>query len=127
MVFMRHGLNAAFFMAFTILAAAALARGKGRVFGISARVIAIYLMFVLVFCHSLGALLYAAFGLPLLWLTKPRTQVRVAAVLALLAFSYPISRAAGLIPVDTINAFVLEKFGQDRAGSLGLRLARRAG
>jgi hypothetical protein len=64
--------------------------------------------------------------MPLLWLTKPRTVTRVAAVLALLAFSYPVARAMNLVPVDKINAFTLEKFGADRAGSLGLRLSEEA-
>jgi hypothetical protein len=123
MVFMRHGLNVAFFMAITVLAATALGRIRDKVFGIRARLLAVYLLTVLALCHSLGALLYASVGVPLLWFTKPKAQARVAAVLALLAFSYPIARAAGVIPVDDINNLVLEKFGEDRAGSLALRLS----
>jgi len=123
MVFMRHGINVAFFTAYTILAATALGAVKGRVFGVKARTLAIYLFIVLILCHSLGALIYAAIGMPLLWFTKPRTTARVAAVLALLTICYPIARATGLVPVDKINAFTLEKFGADRAGSLGLRLS----
>ncbi|HVU52787.1 MAG TPA: hypothetical protein VHL80_19030 [Polyangia bacterium] len=122
MAFMRHGLNLAFFLSVCVCAATALGRVKGRVFGIKARYIALYLMVVLIFDHSLGALLYAALGMPLIWVASARTQTRVAAVLALLAFCYPLARATGLVPVKEINAFVLEKFGQDRAGSLGLRL-----
>src|SRR5262249_23304222 len=121
MVFMRHGLNVAFFMAMAILAATAL--GKSRVFRVRGRYVALYLFGVLVLCHSLGALIYSAVAAPLVMFTKPRTQVRVAAVLALLTIAYPVSRAMGLIPVERINEFVLEKFGADRAGSLGLRLS----
>ena len=123
MVFMRHGLTLAFFMAVSIIAAACLGRIRARVFRVSARVIAAYLFVVLLLCHSLGALLYAALALPLVWFTSPRLQTRVAAVVALLAFSYPLARAVGLVPVDEINAFVLAKFGPDRAGSLSLRLS----
>jgi hypothetical protein len=122
MVFMRHGLNVAFFLSVTIIATTALARTKARVLGMKAGVVAIYLFVVLVFCHSLGALIYAALAAPLVWFASARTQTRVAAVFALLAFSYPLARAMGLVPVADINAFVLRNFGEDRAGSLGLRL-----
>jgi hypothetical protein len=123
MVFMRHGINVAFFISITVLAATALGAAKARVFGVKARVLAIYLLIVLVLAHSLGALIYGVLGLSVLWLTKTRTQTRVAAVIAVLAFSYPVARATGLVPVDDINAFNKAKFGAERADSLGLRLS----
>lgn len=123
MVFMRHGINVAFFTAVMILAATTLGRIKGRVFGIKGWVIALYMSFVLVLCHSLGALIYAAACAPLLWFGRPRTQAKVAAVIALLAFSYPVARATGLVPVEQINLFTAQKFGEDRSASLALRLS----
>jgi hypothetical protein len=126
MVFMRHGLNLAAFSSFTVMAAAALGAAKGRLWGMRGNVIATYLFIVLALSHSLGALLYAALAIPLIWFTKPRTQARVAAVLGLLAFSYPVARAVDLLPVEKINAFTLDKFGEDRAGSLAYRLREEA-
>ncbi|MDB4981605.1 MAG: Arginine/ornithine antiporter ArcD [Myxococcales bacterium] len=122
MVFMRHGLNLAFFLFIAIVAAFSVAKVKARVLRFKARPVGVYLSVLLVLSHSLGALLYAALAVPLGWFAKTRTQVKIATVLALLAFSYPLARALGLVPVADINAFVLEKFGEDRAGSLGLRL-----
>jgi hypothetical protein len=93
-VFMRHGLNVALFLALTVCAAAALGRVKGRVFGFKARIVAIYLMVVLVFDHSLGGLIFASLGMPLILFSSPRSQARVAAVIGLLAFCYPRARIA---------------------------------
>jgi hypothetical protein len=126
MVFMGHGLAVAFFLSLSIIATAALAKINAKVFGFRARLVTIYLIVILILCHSLGALIYAVLTVPLIAFTSVRTQTRIATVVALLAFSYPISRAANLVPVDDINAFVLERFGQDRAGSLGLRLQEEA-
>ena len=122
MVFMRHGLNVAFFLAETIMASAILGRVGGRIFGVRARSVTIFLFVVLFLCHSLGALIYVIFAIPLIWFTMPRFQTRLATIIALLAFSYPLTRATGLVPVDDINSFVLEKFGADRWSSLSLRL-----
>ncbi len=123
LVFMRHGINLTFFLFITILAASALAKTKVRVLRLKARPVSVYLSVLLVLCHSLGTLLYGAVAVPLVWFTKARTQVKIATVLAVITCSYPIARAFGLVPVDDINAFVLEKFGEDRAGSLGVRLS----
>jgi hypothetical protein len=123
MVFMRHGLVLAFFLAISVVAASSVAKIKARVLTLKARTVAVYLMVILVLCRSFGATMYAVIAMPLVWFTKPRTQVRVAIVMALLAFSYPVARAFGLLPVDDINDFVLEKFGDERAGSLSIRLS----
>jgi hypothetical protein len=126
MVFMNHGLGVAFMFSLSIMGAAALAKIKARVFGFKARAVTIYLVVILVLCHSLGALIYVVLTLPLIFFASVRTQIRVATVVAVLAFSYPVARAVNLVPVDDINAFVLNKFGEDRAGSLGLRLLEEA-
>jgi hypothetical protein len=122
MVFMRHGLNVSFFLAVTIIAAIALARVRGRVFGVKAGIIAGYLFVILLLSRSLGAIIYVVLAGPLMWFGRARTQTRVAALLGLLAFSYPLARATGLVPVADITAFVTRNFGEDKAGSLGLRL-----
>jgi hypothetical protein len=120
--FMRHGLNVALFMLIMVMATITLSKIKQRIGGMPAAAAAIYLLVTLVLCKSLGALVYAALFLPLLTFVKPRNQARWAAALALVLFSYPISRAVGWIPIDDINAFTTAHFGAERAGSLALRL-----
>jgi hypothetical protein len=120
--FMRHGLTVSLFVLFTVLAAAALSRIKQRVLGFGATTVAVYLLVVLIFCKSLGAMLYAAITLPFMWWTSVRRQTQYAAILAVVLFSYPVCRAAGLVPIEEINSFTLVHFGEDRAGSLGMRL-----
>lgn len=120
--FMRHGLNVALFMLVTTFATITLAKAKQRVGGMPAAAVAIYLVIVLLLCRSLGVMVYAAVFLPLLCLASPRTQTKWMAVLAVVIFSYPLSRAVGWIPIDDINAFTTKHFGAERAGSLALRL-----
>jgi hypothetical protein len=122
MVFMVHGLHLAFFFAISACAATALGRIKERVRKFRAKRVALYLLGVLCILKSLGSLLYGLLATPLIRFASPRTQTRVATVLALLVYCYPFSRAVGLVPVEGINDFVLRHFGEDRAGSLGLRL-----
>ncbi len=126
MVFMNHGLILAFFLSLSSMAAAALGQTGARVLGFKGRAVAIYLVVILILCHSLGALMYAVLVVPLIWFASVKAQTKIATIVAFLAFSYPVARAFDLVPVDDINAFVVDKFGQDRAGSLGLRLQEEA-
>ena len=120
--FMRHGLNVVLFMLITVFAAITLAKTKQRVAGLPPTAVAIYLTVVLLLCRSAGILVYSIIFLPLVTLVSPRKQVKWAAVFALVIFSYPLSRAVGWIPIDDINAFTLSHFGEERGGSLALRL-----
>jgi hypothetical protein len=120
--FMRHGLNVALFMLVTVLASAGLMRSKERIAGLPATGVVVYLLVVLVLCKSLGALIYGGLLLPLAAFASPRRQVKVAALLAVIVFSYPLIRATGLIPIDEINKFTQSEFGDERGGSLAMRL-----
>jgi hypothetical protein len=122
MAFMRHGLNVALFILTTVLAATCLVRNKERPAGIPAPAVLLYLLSVLVLCRSLGALIYAGLLLPLAGFASPRRQAKCAALLAVVVFSYPLCRATGLIPVDEINKFTQSEFGEERGGSLAMRL-----
>ena len=53
---------------------------------------------------------------------KPKLQARVAAVLAVGLFSYPLLRALNLIPVEDALYFFADVFGDERAWSLESRL-----
>ncbi|HXJ23280.1 MAG TPA: hypothetical protein VMT03_23900 [Polyangia bacterium] len=123
MVFMGHGLSVAFFTSFAILGAVGLARIRAQVFGIGARKVALFLVVILVACHSLGALLYVVCFAPLIVLANTRIQTQIARWTSMFVLTYPLLRAVGLIPVPAINAFVQDNFGAERAGSLGLRLS----
>lgn len=127
MVFMGHGLAVAMFTSLATVAAAALYKTKVKVLGFSASWATGYLWAVLVASKSLAALLYSLASLPLVLFLSPKRQVWVAAILASILFVYPAARAVGLIPVDEINALVIEQFGVERAGSLTMRFENEAG
>jgi hypothetical protein len=92
------------------------------VLGINAWVVMLLLLGFVILCRSAGAITYTIVFLPLVLYASARAQTRVAAVLAMLMFAYPVCRSAGLVPIDAINNFVLSVFGGDRAQSLAYRL-----
>lgn len=120
-VFMRHGLNVALFVLITVMAAVTLARVKRKVAWFNATAVAIYLGLVLIFCKSVGALVYLALALPMLLVLSPKNQVRLATILAVIIFAYPIVRTSGLVPVEDIRRVTTEQFGGERSGSLMMR------
>lgn len=125
-VFMYHGLWVAFFAMQVFVAALILARSEAEprrklMFAAAA----VYLLAVLVLCKSLGALLFAAMLAPLVLFTGRRVQLSVAAVLAVLAISYPLSRGAGLVPIDTI-VDLAARVSPDRAHSIQFRFDNEA-
>ncbi len=109
-VFLRHGLWVAFFAMTVTVAAAALrqhvkATGQkvASLWSADAYLTAmLYFGVVLVLCKSLGSLLYGLFAVPLVLVTEPRTQIRIAALMAAVAIAYPLLRGAELVPVDRI-------------------------
>ena len=119
-VFLYHGLWAALLIVMALTCALALAREddqRKRVLWLAG---ALYLGVVLVLCKSLGSLLYGLFLAPAALLLPTRLQVRIAAVLVLLAIAYPVLKGAGLIPVD----WMLEQaagINPERAASLQFR------
>ncbi len=119
-VFMENGLVAAFFAATATIAAAAFWRTKTRVFGFRPAGITVYLSALLVLCKSLGALIYGALLAPLVRLTGPKLQLRVAMVLVSIAVAYPLLRAEDLVPTKYIlDAATM--ISAERAESLKVR------
>jgi len=102
MVFMGHGLLAAFFIMSAAVAATALWRTHSSVQRLPAGGVTAYLSLVLLLCKSLGALIYGALLVPLVRLAMPRTQFRVALVLVTMALLYPMLRIADLVPTASI-------------------------
>ena len=79
-----------------------------------------YLSVVLILCKSLGTLIYGAVLVPLVRLTRPRLQLRVAMILAILAVAYPLLRAADLVPTNYMVE-AARSISDDRADSLQFR------
>lgn len=120
MVFMHHGLALALFMATCGVLAFGLAKAKEKVLKMSALPIAIFLTVLVALSHSLGALVFVATLGPLVWLTSPRLQLRVATLLAGLVMFYPMLRAYDWFPTDTLLEMA-RSISEDRAGSLAFR------
>ncbi|WP_111733162.1 hypothetical protein [Roseovarius amoyensis] len=119
-VFLPHGLWIAFFFMTALLSASALGREAER--GTRNRFMAamLYLAFVLYLCKSLAPFLYGLALVPVLLLTSPRLQVRLALGFAVIAILYPILRDYDLVPIDRLLAWA-EAIDPARAQSLGYR------
>jgi hypothetical protein len=119
-IYFYHGLVAAFFLMMTTLASAIATRtriGLGALYG---RWVLPYLTVVLVLCKSTGALLYAVAGIPILLLSKAKTQLRISVIIGLIVLSYPYTRTTGLFPTDALIEWA-QNLGERRAGSLAFR------
>jgi len=119
-VFLPHGLWIAFFFMTALLSASALGRDADR--GTRNRFMAamFYLAFVLYLCKSLAPFIYGLSLVPVLLLTSPRLQVRLALGFAVIAVLYPILRDYDLVPIDRLLAWA-EAIDPARAQSLGYR------
>ena len=119
-VFLGHGLLAAFFIVTTAVAAAALWRIQSRVVRLPPVVATAYLSGISMLCKTWSALIYGAAAIPLVRFTEPRLQLRIALLLVALTILYPMLRAGGLIPTGAITSLA-EAVSPDRAGSLKVR------
>ncbi|NDU99464.1 hypothetical protein [Pseudoroseicyclus tamaricis] len=119
-VFLYHGLWAAFFCMTCVVAALTLAKeaeGQGRAVYLGA---ALYLFAVLVACKSLASLVYGVLAAPLILLLRPLWQINIAALLACLALLYPVAKGLDLVPQEEILA-AASSASHDRAASLNYR------
>ena len=126
MVFMAHGLAVAMFTTLAIMAAAALFKTKVRVLRLPAAFVTSYLWVVLIMSKSLASLLYSMVAVPLVLFASPRVQALTAAALAGLLFVYPLLRANDLIPVEALQAWAEDDYGQERARSMTFRFENEA-
>lgn len=120
MVFMHHGLALALFMATCGVLAFGLAKAKEKLVKVNALPVAIFLTALVAVSHSLGALVFVAALGPLVWLTPPRLQLRVAALIAGLVMFYPMLRAYDWFPTNKLLE-IANSISSDRAGSLAFR------
>lgn len=120
-VFLYHGLWVAFFCLMSTVSALALWRldrshGNTGKYALAAG----YLTVILVLAKSLGALVFAVALIPLVLFASRRMQIRAAAVIALLALSYPTMKGADAVPEDRIIELA-GRVDQDRAASVQFR------
>lgn len=123
MVFMEHGLALALFMLNANVALNVLYKAKVAFwtpFRMKQKHMLWFMLFIFVVCKSTGAIMYAMVLLPVVIYTKPRTIVRVAVILSVIASVYPALRATGAVPVDDIIQFA-KSISEDRAESLEFR------
>lgn len=116
-VFMEHGLAVGLFAVVVLVMACVAARNHLRMFGLPAWLGALYLAVVLVLVKSTGALVIAAVHVPAAFFLSSRAQVRLAAFGALLAFAYPITKATGAFPAESMVELAMNT-SAERAQSL---------
>lgn len=121
MVMMTHGLALSLFMLGPTLAAFTLARDKReKIWGFSARWVALFLFLLVLACKSTAVWFYALIAVPLVRYGSVKWMIRVSLVLALIVCLYPYLRAVDKFPTD----FVLDIAGRiqaDRMGSMKFR------
>jgi hypothetical protein len=121
MVFLPHGLWAAFFALMCLLAGVMHLREANAVSRPKAMMIAGYLAFILLVCKSAGVMIYAIGLVPLILFMSWRLQVIVAGFLAAIVVIYPMLRGLHLLPMQQIVDFAAS-FSPERAGSLQFRI-----
>jgi hypothetical protein len=120
MVFMGHGLLAAFFLMTGLLAATALLRNRMQIGPVPSSAAAAILGVVLLLCKSVGALIYGALGGLLIFFTRPKIQIRVATLLVAISLAYPLLRSFDLVPTTSIVNFA-KSLDKERGESLEFR------
>lgn len=126
--FLWHGLYAAFFVMTCCVTACILLRERKFAKRLQATakirmnlgIVAIYMLFILVLCKTLGSLVFCLFLLPCVLLLTPKMQVRIAAVLVSIAILFPVLRGNDLFPTQTILSMA-RSVSDKRADSLWVR------
>lgn len=119
-VFLYHGLWVAFYVMTAVVAAFAMWRISDSDKSKNFLVAAMYLGTVLVMAKSTGAVLFAIMLVPMVVLLSPIMQIRVAALVALLAIGYPLAKGADIVPVERMLG-AAAAIDPDRAASLEFR------
>ncbi len=119
-VFLNHGIWVAFFVMISAVSAFALWRADSGKSGPLFLVAALYLGVVLFLSKTLGPLLFALLLVPVLMLFGAKNQIKIAALLALMAFAYPVLKGVGLVPTQMMLQQA-ERVDPERAGSLQFR------
>lgn len=120
MVFTQHGLALAVFLLSASLGAVALWRSRVRIASFPLGIPAAFLSVLTLACKSTAAIGYGLFALPLAALTRPRTQLRVAAAICGFVLLYPLLRGLDLLPTGPA-AELARAISPERGQSLEFR------
>lgn len=100
LVFLYHGIWVALFAMMVVIAALAVAKAEAGKEKLFAYLACGYMLVVLVLCKSMGALLFAIFLVPVVFLFKRNAQIKIAAMISALALGYPLLKGFDLVPVQ---------------------------
>lgn len=121
-VFLPHGLWVAFFALMCFVAAVVMLRDARPDDRPKYAFAAVYLALLLWACKSLGPTAYGLVLSPILLVLGRRSQMVIAAALAVVVISYPLSRGLHLVPVDQMVEAATQ-FNPLRGESLAFRIA----
>lgn len=121
LVFLPHGLWLALFVCTGAMATAALLRASKGEVRTKLSVALVYLFILLLLCKSAASIVYGLLLVPVILAVPVRLQLRLAAVLAIVAVLYPMVRNFNLIPLDRVVAQATVISGPERAHSLNYR------
>jgi len=121
-VLMNHGLTLSVFMLYSTIAWLTLAKAKRGVIGVPNTPVVGGLIVVLALCKSVAVYLYGLVALPILYLFKPKFQLAICAMIAVIVLGYPTLRATGVVPVEEMQGFAEEQVGGVAARSMMARL-----
>lgn len=119
-VFVGSGLALSLLIAHMTICATALARAHLPTLRLPRAFTGPYLYGILLLCKSVGAILLGTLAAGLQLLLRPRAQIRVAAVMCLLAIGYPLMRSADLVPMRQLEDFA-RTISDERYVSLNFR------
>ncbi|WP_370253200.1 hypothetical protein [Nioella sp.] len=120
-VFLYHGLWAAFLALTAVLAGITIARSTATRTAVVWWLAAAYMGVVLILCKSMASILYGMAFVPVILLLGMRMQFRVAMLLACIVMAYPALKSLHWVPEEQILS-AAEGIDADRANSLRFRL-----
>jgi hypothetical protein len=123
--FMAHGLSLALFICAASIGAWVLYRARRSVLSLPPLVPALTLSILLALLNSLGALVYGLVLTPIVLMLRPKAQLRVAVVLALITALYPILRVTDVFPREGLVELA-GRIDYARAESLDFRFTNEA-
>jgi hypothetical protein len=126
MLFMGGGgLGVALFMAEASIASFGLMKAKRSILSLPSSVVAPFLLGLLIIIRSVASIIYALFAAPIVWLTSPKTQVRIATILTSIVLVYPLLRISEVLPTEKL-VDMATSISVERADSLKFRFDQEA-
>jgi hypothetical protein len=119
-IFMTHGLDVARFFLLVLVCAVALYLMGVRLWRFRPGLVVLYLCAIVFFLKSTAVLLYALIAVPLLAFGSAAWIRRLGVVLALLVIAFPLLRANGVVPTETILD-IAYAYNEQRGQSLEVR------